>query len=573
MLKIVEDSLQRNAMGPSRDESQGGRFTTRGMLRRDAMQPFLADVRRRVRTELAMLRPRRIATGRGRAAAAAQRVGRRAQVVREQLSRRREILARGIRRKITGAEETRVRDYVRDILEEPPVVRLRDKMSFLLGVVGCFIVEAVALKAPQQFWICYTICMLPLLALRGYLYKRINQHYFLIGERTRAHAPLCSRLTMCCLSAGVMRARRALMRCGCAWLLCVADFCYASNASCLVQLLAYPTSSRLFQANFLLTTGPLAMAVPTWRNSLVFHSLDRVTSSYIHTLPPLLTFCLRWFPPPALDVNDDLPFVEAFFGAMLFYCAWQGERDTQHARDTKAVPSHTRMTPRTTPVRAGFYLLHTEWLFPPATQLDTSIRVLASGKKDTPPPACYSGITGLTYRAMATIGVMRHAERFDSEHWKTKTIFVGAQLLYTAATLLLAYGLWSSFRAHLAYLLAILACCVWSAPRPNEGQTRSATASPWVQRTDGCSCVGAARRRRLLLHRSLLEGIQTPVRGRRGHSPQAAARAARQRQPSRRTRRPMRHTGEGRGADGKWRGSERRGGRGRWQRGWRRRGQ
>ena len=30
--------------------------------------------------------------------------------------------------------------------------------------------------------------------------------------------------------------------------------------------------------------------VPTWRNSLVFHSLDRVTSSYIHVLPPLFAF-------------------------------------------------------------------------------------------------------------------------------------------------------------------------------------------------------------------------------------------------------------------------------------------
>ena len=53
-------------------------------------------------------------------------------------------------------------------------------------------------------------------------------------------------------------------------------------------------------------------------------------------------------------------------------------------------------------------------------------------------------------------------ERFDAEHWKTKLIFVSVQLLYTVATLLLAYGLWGSFNLHLAYLLAILACCIWN---------------------------------------------------------------------------------------------------------------
>ena len=85
----------------------------------------------------------------------------------------------------------------------------------------------------------------------------------------------------------------------------------------------------------------------------------------------------------------------------------------------------------------GFYLLCTEWLFPPDPLLDTSIRVLASGKPNEPPPRCYSGITALAYRAMARLGVMRAAERFDAEHWKTKLIFVSVQLLYTAATLLL----------------------------------------------------------------------------------------------------------------------------------------
>ena len=212
-----------------------------------------------------------------------------------------------------------------------------------------------------------------------------------------------------------------------------ADFCYFSNASCLIQLAFYPTSASLFTRNFLLTTGPLAMAVPTWRNSLVFHSLDRVTSSYIHVLPPLLSFCMRWFPPAGLQLPSQLPFVAAMAESILFYAAWQ-----------------------------AFYLFYTEWLFPPALELETSCRVLASGKKDTPPPRCYSGITRGTWLVCAAIGVVRRTERFDAEHWKTKLVFVSVQLLYTIATLVMAFFLWSSYWGHLAYFLGILACCIWN---------------------------------------------------------------------------------------------------------------
>jgi len=40
---------------------------------------------------------------------------------------------------------------------------------------------------------------------------------------------------------------------------------------------------------------PLAWAVVAWRNSLVFHSLDRVTSVLIHFLPALYMYTVRWY--------------------------------------------------------------------------------------------------------------------------------------------------------------------------------------------------------------------------------------------------------------------------------------
>jgi hypothetical protein len=56
---------------------------------------------------------------------------------------------------------------------------------------------------------------------------------------------------------------------------------------------AFPANTVFFTSCYLLTMGPLASAIVTWRNSLVFHSLDKVTSLFIHicvspvvSLPP-----------------------------------------------------------------------------------------------------------------------------------------------------------------------------------------------------------------------------------------------------------------------------------------------
>lgn len=48
------------------------------------------------------------------------------------------------------------------------------------------------------------------------------------------------------------------------------------------------------EAMFAIANGPLALAIAMWRNSLVFHSLDKMTSMFIHILPALVMFSQRW---------------------------------------------------------------------------------------------------------------------------------------------------------------------------------------------------------------------------------------------------------------------------------------
>lgn len=70
--------------------------------------------------------------------------------------------------------------------------------------------------------------------------------------------------------------------------------CYYVNILDLLWLWVFPSSTVLLICCYLLTmgesftytgpnpTGPLMSAIITWRNSLVFHSIDKVTSLFIH---------------------------------------------------------------------------------------------------------------------------------------------------------------------------------------------------------------------------------------------------------------------------------------------------
>lgn len=305
-----------------------------------------------------------------------------------QFHRTKEQITRRVRKRITGAEAIRIRDHFRSKLEEPMVIRFRDKISFFLGVAGCGLIEFFVLAHPRLYPYCYACFAVPLMTTRLYIYKALNWHLFLF------------------------------------------DFCYFVNVLCIIQVVL-PTSRHLLLINFAHTMGPLAIAIPTWRNSLVFHSLDKVTSVFIHGAPGLLLFCVRWYPSPRVAplVTDPVTFKEFFLLGMGGYVCWQ-------------------LT----------YIFITEVLC--ARQLATNFDMMTSTRWLTTAP--YSGITAIAYKACKFCAIMQSGELFDAETWKTKFVFMGVQFWYTAATLLLVPLLWSSFHFHLTYLLVTYSICIWN---------------------------------------------------------------------------------------------------------------
>ncbi|GAA6053798.1 hypothetical protein JCM3770_003041 [Rhodotorula araucariae] len=187
---------------------------------------------------------------------------------------------------------TRMRDSVSKVIvkwEEEKTVRLRDKISFLCGVMN--VLATALLLGFHPTWIpdWYSIQMLFYTPYRLYTYKRKMYHYFLF------------------------------------------DLCYFVNLLAILYLWVFPGSAFLFEACYGLTLGSLGTAIATWRNSLVFHSLDKVISLAIHIFPPLVFTVIRHFYPedlaferyPALKELPHLSPWRSMAICMTTYMIWQ----------------------------------------------------------------------------------------------------------------------------------------------------------------------------------------------------------------------------------------------------------
>ena len=108
-------------------------------------------------------------------------------------------------------------------------VTLREKISFITGVLNIFISGYLIGAYPAQLAF--------FMPIRYYKYHKIGYHYFL------------------------------------------ADLCYFVNLLMLLTMWFFPGSKRLFISTYCLAMGNNAIAIAMWRNSLVFHSLDKVTRS------------------------------------------------------------------------------------------------------------------------------------------------------------------------------------------------------------------------------------------------------------------------------------------------------
>ncbi|KAG7096620.1 hypothetical protein E1B28_004037 [Marasmius oreades] len=167
------------------------------------------------------------------------------------------------------------------------VVRTREKVSFFVGVMTLLFSSLMFSLAPEWIPTTYTVLSFYLLSFRVYLYKKKMWHYFLF------------------------------------------DLCYFVNFLNLFWMWVLPQNAALFVSCYCLTMGSLGSAVVTWRNSLVFHDLDKVTSLFIHLYPPFTFTVIRHFYPNAEErfpALRELPHMQPVRAIMLsggIYLIWQ----------------------------------------------------------------------------------------------------------------------------------------------------------------------------------------------------------------------------------------------------------
>ncbi|KXS18429.1 hypothetical protein M427DRAFT_132779 [Gonapodya prolifera JEL478] len=179
---------------------------------------------------------------------------------------------------------------VKKKLKEPRNVKIRDKVSFVFGVTNLWATILLFGIRPGYVAPVYLVKLFAFISARLFMYRAKKWHYFMF------------------------------------------DMCYFANALLAWNILVPDPNSILFKCGWGLATGPVLLAIPTWGNSLVFHSLDKMTSIFIHLEPSFVYYVMRWraigdhgFSPKfhALADAPQMGFWEAFIPALLGYVIWQ----------------------------------------------------------------------------------------------------------------------------------------------------------------------------------------------------------------------------------------------------------
>lgn len=193
-----------------------------------------------------------------------------------------ETLRRSVLRKVEKLEQK--------LSSSTAVVSTTEKLTFSLSLLNLFYAGYIIGSHPDYFHVFYTVELAFLLPLRFYTYKRKEYHYFL------------------------------------------ADLCYFVNALNLLFIWVFPASGPLFISCYALSYGTLSWAVITWRNSLVLHSIDKTTSSFIYILPPTVFHVITHGLPnadfksarfPGADKVETWRVINGLVWASVTYLVWQ----------------------------------------------------------------------------------------------------------------------------------------------------------------------------------------------------------------------------------------------------------
>ena len=78
------------------------------------------------------------------------------------------------------------------------------------------------------------------------------------------------------------------------WHYFLVDFCYFSNLMIVLFVFLFPTSKEMYLFCYFTCSGVLAFAIYVFRNSFIFHHIDKLTDLVIHLLPLVTIWNIHW---------------------------------------------------------------------------------------------------------------------------------------------------------------------------------------------------------------------------------------------------------------------------------------
>ena len=292
------------------------------------------------------------------------------------------------RKIMTGNAQKRVRDHLREKESSPKMIKFNDKLAFTFGLLNICVTQHFLLNKGGHFWKWYSIVMPMLMFVRFKNYTKLGWHYFML------------------------------------------DFCYFTLWSTFACMYVIRNSPAFFKMVFIFANGPLTVAIIAWRNSLVFHDYEKMTSVFIHILPCLLTYSLHWHASgdPSYEYCQETMTYRDFLNGCIGYVVWQ-----------------------------CLYYAKTEVIDKDKLDSDpkllTSLRWLSSDKKNSMNRA----VLGLCKK----VRLFAVDEEFDSRTVKTKVVFMASQFVYTLITFLPTLFLYWSHTLHLSYIIFIFSTAVY----------------------------------------------------------------------------------------------------------------
>jgi hypothetical protein len=153
------------------------------------------------------------------------------------------------------------------------VVRNIDKIMFMVGLSRLVLEAFIIGRAPclYPYYFSFMLCFFVL--CRFIYYRWLHWHYFLL------------------------------------------DFCYWANFIMMLFLWVFPENEFLFISSYAFAMGPLLLAIPIFKNSMVIHSLDRITSVFIHLVPGYTIWGIRSGNCECWKVAETIP---SFYSYMLY---------------------------------------------------------------------------------------------------------------------------------------------------------------------------------------------------------------------------------------------------------------